>query len=61
MGNVKGIAVPRTPQGSTFTYYMNAKEVMNWDMAKKSGEQVAALEKQTGVNLDYYYKLNIKN
>jgi hypothetical protein len=36
---------------------MNAKEVMNWDMAKKSGEQVVALEKQMGVNLDYYYKL----
>jgi hypothetical protein len=27
---------------------MNAKEVMNWDMAKKSGEQVVALEKQMG-------------
>jgi hypothetical protein len=40
---------------------MNAKEVMNWDMAKKSGEQVVALKKQTGVNLDYYYTLNIKN
>jgi hypothetical protein len=23
---LKGIAVPRAPQGSTFTYYMNAKE-----------------------------------
>ena len=30
---LKGIAVPRAPQGSTFTYYMNAKEVMNWEEA----------------------------
>lgn len=58
---LKGITVPPAPQGNNFTYRMNAKEMLNWDLAKKSGEQVKSLEKETGVNLDYYYKLNIGN
>ena len=58
---MKGIVVPRAHQGSNFTYYLNAKEMMNQDMAKKSGLQFLALEKETGVNLDSYYKLKIKN
>jgi hypothetical protein len=35
--------------------------MMNMDMAKKSGQQFLALEKETGVNLDCYYKLKIRN
>jgi hypothetical protein len=31
------------------------------DMAKGSGLQFLALEKETGVNLDCYYKLRIRN
>ena len=58
---LKGMVVPRAHQGSYFTYYMNAKEMMNMDMAKKSGLQFLALEKETGVNLDCYYKLGIRN
>jgi hypothetical protein len=58
---LKGIVVPQAPQGSNFTYYMNAGEMMNMDMAKKSGQQFLALEKETGVNLDCYYKLKIRN
>jgi hypothetical protein len=58
---LKGMIVPRAHQGMNFTYYMNAKEVMNMDMAKKSGLQFLALEKETGVNLDNYYKLRIEN
>jgi hypothetical protein len=35
--------------------------MMNMDMAKGSGLQFLALEKETGVNLDSYYKLGIRN
>ena len=55
-----GITVPRAPQGNTFTYHMNAKEMM-WDMARKNEKQIEALEKETAVNLDHYHKLNIIN
>ena len=55
-----GITVPQVPQGNTFTYHMNAKEMMMWDMARKNEKQVEALEKETGVNLDHH-KLNIRN
>ena len=40
-----------------FTYHMNAKEMMMFDMARKYEKQVEALEKETGVNLDHYHKL----
>jgi hypothetical protein len=56
-----GITVPRAPQGNTFTYHMNAKEMMMFDMARKNEKQIEALEKETGVNLDHYHKLNIRN
>jgi hypothetical protein len=56
---LKGIVVPRAPQPGNFTYHMNAKEMMNEDLARKSGQQFLALEKETGVNLDCYYKLEI--
>jgi hypothetical protein len=58
---LKGVLVPRAQQGSNFTYHLNAKEMMNQDMARKSGLQFLALEKETGVNLDSYYKLGIRN
>ena len=56
-----GITVPRAPQGNTFTYHMNAKEVMMFDMARKNKKQVEGLEKERGVNLDHHHKLNIRN
>jgi hypothetical protein len=56
-----GITVPMAPQGNTFTYHMNAKEMMMWDMARKNEKQIEALEKETGVNFDHYHKLNIIN
>ena len=58
---LKGMVVPRAHQGNNFMYHLNAKEVMNMDMAKGSGLQFLALEKETGVNLDCYYKLRIRN
>jgi hypothetical protein len=43
------ITVPRPPpQGNTFTYHMNAKEMLMWDMARKNEKQVEALQKETG-------------
>ena len=56
-----GITVPRAPQGNTFTYHMNAKEMMMLDLGRKNEKQIEALEKETGVNLDHYHKLNIRN
>jgi hypothetical protein len=58
---LKGVVVPHAHQGSNFTYHLNAKEMMNMNMAKGSGLQFLALEKETGVNLDNYYKLRIGN
>ena len=43
-----GITVPRAPQGNTFTYHMNAKEMLMWDMARKNEKQVEALQKKRG-------------
>jgi hypothetical protein len=40
---------------------MNAKGVMMFDMARKNKKQVEGLEKERGVNLDHYHKLNIRN
>jgi hypothetical protein len=56
-----GITVPRAPQGNTSTYHMNAKEMLMWDMARKKHFFFEAFEKETGVNLDHYHKLNIRN
>ena len=58
---LKGVTVPRAPQGNNFTYHMNAKEILMWDLARKNEKQVATLEEETGVNLDHYHKLNIRN
>ncbi len=34
---------------------------MMWDLARKNEKRVATLEEETGVNLDHYDKLNIRN
>ena len=51
-----GITVPQVSQGSDLTY---AKEMMMLDLGRKNEGQVLTLEKETGVNLDHYHKLNI--
>ena len=58
---LNGLSVPKFPQGNTFTYHMNAKELMMWDLGAKNAKQIETLEEQTGVNLDHYYKLRIVN
>ena len=54
------LEVPAVFQGNNFTYHMNAKEMMMWDLGAKYTKQIKT-EEQTGVNLDLYYKLNIQN
>ena len=56
-----GITVPQVSQGSDLTYRMDAREMMMLDLGRKNERQVEALEKETGVNLDHYHKLNIRN
>jgi hypothetical protein len=56
-----GITVPQVSQGSDLTYQMDAKEMMMLDLGRKNEGQVWTLEKETGVNLDHYHKLNIDN
>ena len=58
---LNGISVPKTPQGNTFTYHANAKEMMMWELRAKNAERIKSLEEQTGVNLDHCHKLGIMN
>ena len=55
------LEVPAAPQGSAFTYHMNAKEMMMWDLGARNTKQIKMLEEQTGENLNHYYKLNIQD
>ena len=53
------IKVPRAPQSNgNFVYRMNAKEMLKWSMGRKNEEEIKALEKETGVSLEHYHKLN---
>ena len=61
LGTLNGLSVPKALQGNTFTYHINSKELMMWDLGVKNIKQIKTLEEQTGVNLDYYYKLRIAN
>ena len=56
---LNGLSVPKAPQGNTFTYHANAKEMMMWDLGAKNAKQIKTLEEQTGMNLDNYYELKI--
>ena len=50
------ITVPQVSQGSDL---LDAKEMMMLDLGRTNEKQVLTLEKETGVNLDHYHKLNI--
>ena len=54
------IEVPRAPQdpNGNFSYRMNAKEMLKWSMGSKNQKELEALEKETEVSLEHYYKLN---
>jgi hypothetical protein len=61
VGNAEGYSGTPGSSGKQFYLLYECGEMMNMDMAKKSGQQFLALEKETGVNLDCYYKLKIRN
>ena len=52
---LNGLSVPKTLQGNNFTYHMNAKKMMMWELGEKNAKQIKWLEKQTGVSLDHYF------
>ena len=56
---LSGISVPKAPQENNFAYFMNAKEMIMWELGAKNVKHIKSLEEQTGVNLDHYYKLKI--
>ena len=37
---------------------LSAKEVLFWQIGRKSAERTKDLERETGVSLEYYHKLN---
>ena len=56
---LNGISVPKAPQGNTFTYHVNAKEMMMWELGAKNAKHIKSLEEQTGVNLDIIINLEL--
>ena len=56
---LNGISVPKAPRGNNFTYLMNAKKMIMWELGGKNAKHIKSLEEQMGVNLDHYYKLKI--
>ncbi len=63
-----GIEVPRAPQNEEkigdgiylrrFSYRMNAKEMLISQMGRRNAERIKDLERETGVSLEHYHKLN---
>ena len=46
------ISVPKAPQGNNFTYLMNVKEMVMWEVGAKNAKHIKSLEEQMGMNLD---------
>ena len=45
---LNGISVPKAPQGNNFTYLMNAKEMIMWELSAKNAKHIKSLEEQMG-------------
>ena len=43
---LNGLSVLKAPQGNTFTYHMNAEELMMRDLGEKNAKQIEMLEKK---------------
>ena len=52
---LEGIKVPLAQRGEE---ELNAKEVLFWQIGRKGAERTKDLERETGVSLEYYHKLN---
>ena len=58
---LNGVSVPRKLQGKDFAYCSDAREAIVWNLSAENVLKIKRLEEETGVNLDYYHKLNIIN
>ncbi len=52
---LEGIEVPLAQRGAE---ELSAKEVLLWQMGRKSAERTEDLERETGLSLEYYHRLN---
>ncbi len=52
---LEGIKVPLAQRGEE---ELSAKEVLFWQIGRKGAERTKDLERETGVSLEYYHKLN---
>ena len=43
---LNGLSVPKAPQGNTYTYHANAKEMMMWELGAKNAQHIKSLEEQ---------------
>ena len=55
-----GLTAPAIPPGN-FSYQMDAKDIMMFDLNIKNDKLIKELEERTGVNLNHYHKLKIGN
>ena len=58
---LNGVSVPRKQKGKNFSYRSDAREAIIWNLSAENVLKIKRLEKETGVNLDHYHKLNIIN
>ena len=52
---LEGIEVPLAQRGAE---ELSAKEVLLWQMGRRSAERTKDLERETGLSLEYYHRLN---
>ena len=55
---LEGIEVPMAQRDEEEIAMLNAKEVLFSQMGRKSAERTKDLERETGVSLEHYHKLN---
>lgn len=56
---VSNLSVPLAVQGLNFTYTLNCKEMKVHALCRALQKAKNELEKYSGVNLDYYYRLDM--
>jgi hypothetical protein len=49
--------IPQVANG-VFTYRVSAKEMLMWSIGSQNQKEIEALEKETGVSLEHYHRLN---
>ena len=54
---VWSVEVPKRPQGPTFAYLSNCKQMLEDELYGNVADRTRKFEMKTGVNLDHYYRL----